>query len=97
MTWPRAILCGLAVGIAFASKHSTILLVPMIVLLGAGELAGRWKANRDWPKREAIRLVLGVATIFAVALFVLWGVYGPEPGKGPEHSQREGAGQVILL
>jgi hypothetical protein len=74
-TWQRAVVCGLAVGVALVSKHSTVLLVPILILLGAGELAGRWKADRRWPGREALRLGIGVGAIFAIALFVLWGVY----------------------
>jgi 4-amino-4-deoxy-L-arabinose transferase-like glycosyltransferase len=76
MTWQSAVVCGLAVGVALVSKHSTVLLLPILILLGAGELAARWKANRRWAGRDALRLGLGVAAIFAIALFVLWGVYG---------------------
>jgi hypothetical protein len=75
MTWPRAVLCGLAVGAALVCKHSVVLIVPILVLLGAGELFGRWKATRRWPGRDAARLGLGIIAIFAIALFVLWGVY----------------------
>jgi len=75
MTWPRAAVCGLAVGVALASKHSTVLLLPILILLGVGELAGRWKASHRWPGREARHLALGMTAIAAIAIFLLWGVY----------------------
>ncbi|HEX4019554.1 MAG TPA: glycosyltransferase family 39 protein [Acidobacteriaceae bacterium] len=75
MRWQRAVVCGLAVGLALTAKHSAAALLPMFVLLAAGELAGRWKAARVWPARDALRLLRGMAAIAAVALFVLWGVY----------------------
>jgi len=73
--WRRALLCGLAVGLALAAKHSAVLLLPMLVLLAVGEVAGRWKAPRRWPGRDIARMLLGMGTIAAVALFVLWGIY----------------------
>ena len=75
MHWRRAALCGLAVGLALTAKHSTVLLLPILVLLGAGELAGRWRANRLWPGRDVARMLIGMGAIAAIALFVLWGVY----------------------
>ena len=75
MQWRRAVLCGLAVGLALAAKHSAVLLLPMLVLLAAGELAGRWKADKQWPGRDVVRLLSGMGMIAAVALFVLWGIY----------------------
>jgi hypothetical protein len=75
MTWTRTAICGVAMGLALASKHSTVLLFPILSLLGMGEIIGRWKENRHWPRRHTLRLFLGVGLIFAIALFVLWGVY----------------------
>ena len=42
----RLVVVGLATGLALASKHSAILLPPVLVVLAVGELAGRWKAMR---------------------------------------------------
>ncbi|WP_158752386.1 glycosyltransferase family 39 protein [Acidobacterium sp. S8] len=75
MRWQRAALCGLATGLALTAKHSTVLLLPILILLAAGEIAGRWKAGRKWPGRDVLSLVSGMAAIAAIALFVLWGVY----------------------
>lgn len=75
MRWRRVLLCGLTIGLALAAKHSAVLLLPMLVLLAAGEIAGRWKAGRAWPGRDAARMLLGMGAIAAIALFVLWGAY----------------------
>jgi hypothetical protein len=76
MGWHRAAICGLALGLALASKHSTIVLFPILFLLAAGELAGRWRAARRMPRREALHMALGLTLTAAVALTVLWAVYG---------------------
>ncbi len=75
MRWERAVLCGLACGLALVAKHSAVLLLPILLLLAAGELAGRWRATRRRPVNEIQNMVGGLATIAACALFVLWGVY----------------------
>lgn len=75
MNWQRAVVCGFVVGLALATKHSVVLLLPILVLLAAGDVAGRWKAALRWPGRDALRILLGLGAIAAIALFVLWGVY----------------------
>jgi hypothetical protein len=75
MVWPRALLCGLAVGLALAAKHSAVLLLPILLLLAAGDIAGRWKVERRWPGRYASRVLTGMAAIAACAIFLLWGIY----------------------
>ncbi len=76
MSWQRAIACGVVAGLALATKHSAVLLLPVFLLLAAGEIAGRWKAHSAWPGRDARRLATGLGAIAAVALATLWGVYG---------------------
>ena len=75
MTWQRALLCGVAVGLALAAKHSAVLLLPILLLLAAGDIAGRWKTERIWPRRYVSRMLTGMAGIAACALFLLWGFY----------------------
>ena len=75
MVWQRALLCGLAVGLALAAKHSSVLLLPILLLLAAGDIAGRWKTERRWPGRYVSRMLTGMAAIAACALFLLWGIY----------------------
>jgi hypothetical protein len=76
MTWARALVCGLATGLALVAKHSAIALAPILVLLALAEIGLRWRTERKRPGREAVRLLAGLGVTAAVALFVLWGVYG---------------------
>ena len=45
-TWPRLLVAGVAGGLALAAKHSTVFLLPMLVLLIAVEVGLRWWARR---------------------------------------------------
>ena len=75
MNWRRAALCGLVTGLALTTKHSAVLLLPIFVLLAAGEVAGRWKEDGLWPGRLVWRMLAGMGVVAAIALFVVWGVY----------------------
>lgn len=75
MRWQRAILCGLTVGLALSAKHSALAVLPMLLLLAAGEIAGHWKTSRIFPRRTAVRMLAGLAAIFALAWIVLWSAY----------------------
>ena len=74
--------CGVMTGLALASKHSAILLIPTLALLAAVEVACRVKAAATeqpapWHVlgRE-IRVWVGrLALIYGLALLVLWGFY----------------------
>lgn len=74
-TWQRGVICGIAVGLALVTKHSTVLLLPILLLLAAGEIAGRWRAERSWPGRYTRRLLAGMAGMAAIALWIVWAVY----------------------
>ena len=70
----RLLVAGLATGLALATKHSAVLLLPMLVSLVACEVIFRF---RDEPRvKRALRLVGALAAIGAVALVVLWAFYG---------------------
>jgi len=75
----RLVLVGVATGLALASKHSAILLPPVLVALAVGELAGRWQTMRgseaSW-RREVWRLLGAVLAMLAIGVFVLWACYG---------------------
>ncbi len=71
----RLVTVGLVVGLALATKHSTVLLFPMLILLAAGE----WVAHRNAPgasRARAPQLMLALAAITALSLAVLWSFYG---------------------
>jgi 4-amino-4-deoxy-L-arabinose transferase-like glycosyltransferase len=74
-TLVRLLVAGLAGGLALASKHSAILLLPMIVLLIAGVLLLRRKSDSK-PLANARQLVLGLCAIIVLACAVLWAFYG---------------------
>ena len=72
--WRRALLCGLAVGVALACKHNAVLLLPILLLLAAGDTAGRWIKQRQRPAGLGVRAG-GMFLVAATALTFLWGVY----------------------
>jgi len=75
MTWKRAAICGLVLGLALAAKHSTIVLFPLLTMLAAAEIAGRWKNSGKLPTIDIKNAAIGLGIIGAIALFVLWGIY----------------------
>ena len=78
----RLAVAGLAAGLALAAKHSTVLLLPILVMLACGELLGRWvEARREggrgvrWGAAVA-RMAGGLATVVVLGVVVLWAWYG---------------------
>ncbi len=72
---PRLLLTGLAAGLALASKHTGILVFPMLLLLAIVELI----RGATPPVAVGRRALSGAASLFvisAVAVAVLWGFYG---------------------
>ena len=69
----RLLLVGLAVGLLLATKHSGILIAPMLALLAVWELLLTPRGERI---RRALRLVGGAAVVTAVGVLVLWSFYG---------------------
>ncbi len=76
LSWQRAAICGLVVGLALTAKHSAVALGPILVLLALAEVGCRWRTARRFPGCDLLRMALGFCIIGAVALTVLWGVYG---------------------
>ena len=74
----RPIVVGLATGLTLASKHTGILLIPMLVMLSAAEL---FRKPENEQKREPVgkragRLAIAFVAISAIALTTLWAFYG---------------------
>ena len=74
----RLIVVGLATGLTLASKHTGILLIPMLVMLSAAEL---FRKPENEQKREPVgkragRLAIAFVAISAIALTTLWAFYG---------------------
>ncbi len=72
-TLARLVLAGLASGLLLATKHSGILLAPMLLLLIAWEILAA-----PSPQRKPVALRLGGAflAITLIAVLVLWSFYG---------------------
>ncbi|HEY0701222.1 MAG TPA: glycosyltransferase family 39 protein, partial [Candidatus Acidoferrales bacterium] len=77
---PRAALLGLATGLAFASKHTGVLIVPMLIALAICEIIRhpRRAAGETQDCRKTLTgQLLGALSIAAVvSLAVLWAFYG---------------------
>ena len=76
VTQPTALrlgLAGLAAGLLMATKHSAILLAPMLVLLIVWEIVLAPKGERG---RIALRLSGAFAAIVVIGVAVLWAFYG---------------------
>lgn len=76
----RLAAAGLAAGICLSTKHSGILLFPMLVCLAMAELLplrdpASGKISADLAKRT-LRQFASIAAIAAVSLVVLWSMYG---------------------
>lgn len=74
--------CGVMTGLAFASKHSAILLVPTLAILAGLEVACRVKTAgiRTPPqpgtaRREVVAWGARLLVIYGLALLVLWSFY----------------------
>lgn len=77
VNWQRTVACGVVTGLALATKHSTVLLLPILVLLATGETVGRMRSTSRTPeiKQSLQRMFAGMAAIAALALLVLWAAY----------------------
>ena len=69
----RLVVAGMTAGLLLATKHSGILLAPMLLLLIAREVTVAEKGTRA---RTAWRLTGAFCAIFALAVLVLWSFYG---------------------
>jgi 4-amino-4-deoxy-L-arabinose transferase-like glycosyltransferase len=69
----RLLIAGVTTGLLLASKHSGILLAPMLLLLIAWEIVFAAQGTR---RRMALRLGGAFAAIVAVGVVVLWTFYG---------------------
>ena len=78
----RLLITGIATGLALASKHTGILVLPMLLLLAICELlrnkrtSGNQDAIRVPTGKRAWQLAIALAAIGAIALVILWSAYG---------------------
>ena len=81
----RLLICALAAGLALAAKHSTIFVIPILILLCLIEIAFAWRrsspdsaptSNRSVRPRTALRLGTFLLAIGIIAVAILWAFYG---------------------
>ena len=76
----RLFTVGSAVGLALATKHSAVLLFPMLLLLAVCEAFSHWRSlggkTSVFAGRYTARLGLALLAIGAISLAVLWSFYG---------------------
>jgi hypothetical protein len=72
-SWTRLLLASLDAGLLLATKHSGILLAPMLLLLIACEVLAAQKGSR---LRMALRLSGAFCVIGVLGVAVLWSFYG---------------------
>lgn len=71
--WGRLIVGGVALGLAFASKFSNLIFVPLFALLAILPLYGY-----GWSWASALRRLLQYIVAGVISVFVLWGIYAFE-------------------
>jgi dolichyl-phosphate-mannose--protein O-mannosyl transferase len=76
-TWRMAV-TGLATGLALASKHTAILVIPMMIFLAIGEIVSRPDDSPGALSRgkRTRQLATALVVVSIIALAVLWGFYG---------------------
>jgi hypothetical protein len=76
-SWPRIALSGLAAGLALATKHTGLLVLPILALLALAEWLGARGGTMHAPFRtRGLRLAGALALIGILAVLVLWASYG---------------------
>ncbi len=72
----RLVLTALSAGLALASKHSGILVIPVLIVLAATEL---WFSRREQAairRQQVMRLAGAIIVISVISVAVLWATYG---------------------
>jgi tetratricopeptide (TPR) repeat protein len=72
----RLLLAGLLAGLALATKHTGLLVAPMLALPVLVEWLMSSRAAGEPPTRRGLRLALALLLAGAVAVAVLWSFYG---------------------
>ncbi len=84
----RLIGCGVASGMALATKDIGIILIPTLILLAGVEVisgirhAGQY--GKQTLEQQSLRWLVRLAIIGALIIAVLWGIYGFQYGARPE-------------
>jgi hypothetical protein len=75
----RLVVAGLAAGLALATKHSAVLLLPMLAPLALAEVVFRFDRDEvresSWTRRS-LHMASALLAIGVIAVVVLWSFYG---------------------
>lgn len=80
----------LAAGLALAAKHSTVLLLPIFIILAIYEIARRRSpeaGTTETRTRQSLRLVGVMAVVMVAAVAILWAFYGFRYAARPGNAQ----------
>ena len=86
----RLAVCCLAAGLALAAKHSTVLLLPIFVILAIYEIARRRSPETGTTEsrtHQSLRLLGVMAVVMVVAVSILWAFYGFHYAARPGNAQ----------
>ena len=86
----RLAICCLAAGLALTAKHSTVLLLPIFVVLAIYEIArlrSQQSGSTETRTRQALRLLGVMVTTMVVAVAILWSFYGFRYAARPGNAQ----------
>lgn len=72
----RLLVTGLATGLALASKHSAVLVVAMLLVLGVIEVVRRRSGSSVDTRRSALRMAGALGSIGVMSFVILWSFYG---------------------
>jgi 4-amino-4-deoxy-L-arabinose transferase-like glycosyltransferase len=75
-SWGRIAVLGLAAGIFCITKHSAVLLAPMLILLAITELLRRRSMAGESRLRQALRLAGAIVIAGAISVGIIWTCYG---------------------
>ncbi len=75
-SWGRLALMGLAAGIFCITKHSAVLLAPMLTLLAVTELLRRREKGSEGRLRQALRLAGAIVIAGIISVGIIWTCYG---------------------
>lgn len=94
-TLPRVLAVGLGFGLMLASKHSALLLLPLLGLLYMADAAALGREGR-WSAREYLLKPLSeLAAAGVIALLVLWAFYGFRYSAAPGHADAIDVGVLL--
>jgi len=75
-SWGRVAVLGVAAGIFFITKHSAVLLPPMLILLAITELLRRRQVGDETRLRQGLKLARAFVVAGIVAIAIMWAGYG---------------------